>query len=80
MKNYVEVDNYTIANLKTQQAAQTAVKNAIVCNETTPIASPDGKACGACPANTFVNLKTMQCITAQLLSNDTALKASGKVI
>jgi hypothetical protein len=50
-------------------------KPIILCNADQPIF--DGTKCISCPNSTYINLKTLQCIGAQLVTNVDQLKISG---
>lgn len=65
LKDYIEIDNYTIANLKKQNSNQT--KPTILCPTNLPIF--DGTKCKSCPNSTFVNLKTYECVGAKTVTN-----------
>ncbi len=71
MKNFVEVDNYTINNIRKQNEETAKTKFIIECSASTPFF--DGKICNSCPSNTYVNLKDFTCVTPTLAANTTAL-------
>jgi hypothetical protein len=48
LKNYIENNNYTIANIKKQLDELSKTRKTKLCHETTPLASADGSSCSAC--------------------------------
>lgn len=67
LTKYVQVENYTIANIKKQISEINKTKPIIECPAATPFY--DGKKCNACSNTTYVNLKTFECISPVVVAN-----------
>jgi hypothetical protein len=63
-KAYVEIDNFTIANLQAENAK-------VIPQQSCPATAPlyNKASCIACPNGTFYNLKTLSCYTAPFVTN-----------
>jgi hypothetical protein len=77
LTQFVEIENYTIANIKKSISEINKTKPIIECPAATPFF--DGKKCNSCSSTTYVNLKTFACESPILVSNVDALYEADNV-